>query len=31
VHTRYDDPADLEWIRATTTRWIDELKRMNAR
>jgi hypothetical protein len=31
VHTRYDDPADLEWIRATTTRWIDELKRLNAR
>ena len=31
VHTRYDEPADLEWIRATTTRWIDELKRMNAR
>jgi hypothetical protein len=31
VHTRYDEPADLEWIRLTTTRWIDELKRMNAR
>ena len=31
VHTRYDDPADLEWIRVTTARWIDELKRMNAR
>jgi len=31
VHTRYDDPADLEWIRTTTTRWIDELKRLNAR
>jgi hypothetical protein len=31
VHTRYDDPADLEWIRLTTTRWIDELKRLNAR
>jgi hypothetical protein len=31
VHTRYDDPADLDWIRAITTRWIDELKRMNAR
>jgi hypothetical protein len=31
VHTRYDGPADLEWIRATTTRWIDELKRLNAR
>jgi hypothetical protein len=31
VHTRYDEPADLEWIRLTTTRWIEELKRMNAR
>jgi hypothetical protein len=31
VHTRYDDPADLEWIRLTTTRWIEELKRLNAR
>jgi len=31
VHTRYDDPADLEWIRATTVRWIDELKRLNQR
>lgn len=31
VYTRYDDPADLEWIRVTTTRWIDELKRLNSR
>lgn len=31
VFTHYDDPADLEWIRVTTTRWIDELKRLNSR
>src|SRR5918999_418774 len=24
VYTQYDDPADLEWIRVTTARWIDE-------
>ena len=31
VFTQYDDPADVEWIRVTTTRWIDELKRLNSR
>jgi hypothetical protein len=31
VYTQYDDPADLEWIRVTTARWIDELKRLNSR
>ena len=31
VYTQYDDPADLEWIRSTTNRWIDDLKRLNAR
>lgn len=31
VYTRYDGPADLDWIRATTARWIDELKRLNSR
>ena len=31
VYTHYDDPADLEWIRVTTARWIDELKRLNSR
>ncbi|HEU5177232.1 MAG TPA: hypothetical protein VFU24_07240 [Burkholderiales bacterium] len=31
VYTQYDDPADLEWIRATTARWIDDLKRLNQR
>ena len=31
LYTQYDEPADAEWIRTTTTRWIDELKRLNAR
>jgi hypothetical protein len=31
VVSQYDDAADLEWIRVTTSRWIDELKRLNAR
>jgi hypothetical protein len=31
VHGAYDSPADLDWIRAVTTRWIDDLQRLNAR
>jgi hypothetical protein len=31
VYTQYDDAADLEWIRLTTARWIEELKRLNSR
>jgi hypothetical protein len=31
VYTQYDEPADLDWIRVTTARWVDELKRLNAR
>ena len=31
VFTQYNDAADLEWIRAVTLRWIDDLKRLNAR
>jgi hypothetical protein len=31
VYTQYNDPADLEWIRLTTARWIDELKKINSR
>ena len=31
IYTGYDSAADLEWIRASTTRWIDELRRLNAR
>jgi len=30
IYTQYDDPSDLEWIRATTTRWVDDLKRLNS-
>jgi hypothetical protein len=31
MFTRYEDPADLEWVRSATVRWIDELKRLNSR
>lgn len=31
VYTGYDSAADLDWIRATTARWVDELKRLNTR
>jgi hypothetical protein len=31
VYTQYEDASDLEWVRTTTLRWIDELKRLNAR
>jgi hypothetical protein len=31
VFTHYEDPGDLEWLRVTTIRWIDELKRFNSR
>ena len=31
VYGLYDSPADLEWIRSITTRWIDTLQRLNAR
>lgn len=27
----YDSPADLDWIRAITVRWIDDLQRLNNR
>jgi hypothetical protein len=30
IYTQYDDPSDLEWIRTTTTRWVDDLKRLNS-
>lgn len=29
VYTGYDAPADLEWIRSITARWIEELERLN--
>jgi hypothetical protein len=31
VHALYDTPADLDWIRGATLRWIDDLKRLNNR
>lgn len=31
VYSLYDDPADVEWIRLVTGRWIDDLKRLNSR
>jgi hypothetical protein len=31
VHALYDTPGDLDWIRAATLRWIDDLRRLNGR
>lgn len=31
VYGPYDSPADLEWIRSLTARWVDELQRLNSR
>ena len=31
VYTAYDSPADLEWIRAVTARWTEDLRRLNSR
>jgi hypothetical protein len=31
VFCRYKGPADLEWLRAATERWVDELRRLNSR
>jgi hypothetical protein len=31
VYTQFESDSDLEWIRATTSRWIDELQRLNMR
>jgi hypothetical protein len=31
LYTSYDADADLEWARATTLRWVDELQRLNLR
>lgn len=31
VYSGYETPADLEWLRVTTERWIDELHRINRR
>jgi hypothetical protein len=31
VFTRYESAADLDWVRAATARWVDELRRLNSR
>jgi len=31
IYTLYDSAADLDWVRATTARWIEELQRLNLR
>ena len=31
VFTMYETPADLDWIRTTTLRWIEDLQRLNLR
>ena len=31
VYTLYDNAADLDWVRVTTARWIDEIARLNNR
>lgn len=30
VHSAFDTAADLEWIRAITERWIDDVQRLNS-
>jgi hypothetical protein len=31
VYGPYDSPADLEWLRAITARWVEDLQRLNSR
>ena len=31
VYTLYENAADLDWVRATTARWIDDIARLNHR
>src|SRR5258708_280908 len=31
IYTLYDRTADLDWVRATTARWVEELQRLNLR
>ena len=31
VFSPYESPADLEWIRAVTLRWLEDLQRLNSR
>lgn len=30
IYTQYEDPSDLEWIRNITTRWVDDVKKLNS-
>ncbi len=29
VYTLYHEPADMEWVKLATQRWVDDLKRLN--
>ncbi|HYN12343.1 MAG TPA: hypothetical protein VET51_06845, partial [Burkholderiales bacterium] len=29
VYALLESPGDLDWLRATTLRWIDDLQRLN--
>ena len=31
VYTLYFEPADMEWVKFATQRWVDDLRRLNAR
>jgi hypothetical protein len=31
LYSLYDSPADVEWIRAATERWIEDVQRLNNR
>lgn len=31
VYTLYFEPADMEWVKLATKRWVDDLKRLNSR
>jgi hypothetical protein len=31
MYSQYESPADADWIRGTTVRWIDALQRLNKR
>ncbi len=31
VYSLFDEPADIDWLKATTRRWVEELQRLNPR
>jgi hypothetical protein len=31
VYSAYESPGDVDWIRSITARWVEDLKRLNAR